>query len=334
MSKITVLGVDTAKHVFELCGVDGRGQIILRKTVKRGQFLATIAKLAKCRVVLEACGASHHWGRCLQALGHEVRLIAPQLVKAYRRGQKNDYRDAEAIVSAALAPGIHYVGIKGVTQQAEQALHRVRTRLQRQRTAAGNALRGVLTEYGVVFGRGLPTLRRGAGAWALSEQAQALGLQVMVADILVEIDQLGQRIDHYQREIEHRVRSNGRAQALMDELAGVGPLSASALSVKVADPRLFANGRNFSAFLGFAPCQRSSGGKVRLGKLSKGGDRYLRQLLIHGARAVLQHLGDKQDPTSRWLRALTARRGFNIACVALAHKNARQAWAILARAPD
>ncbi len=148
----------------------------------------------------------------------------------------------------------------------------------------------------------------------------------------MEIDQLGQRIDHYQREIEHRVRSNVPAQALVDELAGVGPLSASALSVKVADPRLFANGRNFSAFLGFAPRQRSSGGKVRLGKRSQGGDRYLRPLLIHGARSVLRHLGNQQDAQRRWLRALVARRGFNIACVALAHKHARQAWAMLARA--
>ncbi len=167
MSKITAVGVDTTKHVFELCGVDSHGRIGLRKTVKRGQLLATIATLTRCVVVLEACGASHHWGRCIQALGHAVRLIAPQRVKAYRRGQKNDYRDAQAIVSAALAPGMHVVGIKHVEQQAAQALHRVRTRLKRQRTAAGNELRGGISRVrGRIWTRATDpaSRRRGMGA--------------------------------------------------------------------------------------------------------------------------------------------------------------------------
>ncbi|MGH2371302.1 MAG: hypothetical protein ACRDI2_24265 [Chloroflexota bacterium] len=235
--------MDTAKQVFHLVGVDARGEFVWRRKVSRAKLLETLARLEPCVVALEACAASHHWGRCIQELGHTVKLLAPKLVKPYRRGQENDYRDAEAIVSATLAPGMHFVGIKTVEQQAEQALHRLRSRLQSHRNAAANGLR---------------------------------------------------------------------------ELRGVGVLSASALRVKVA-------------FRGFPPGHRGTGGQVTIGKTKPGHDRYLRQLMIHGARSALRHLGDKQDARSRWMRAMVQRRGFNIAAVALAHKNARQAWAILAR---
>ncbi len=331
MNKITLIGIDTAKRVFHLVGVDGRGVVVWRRKLRRGGLLARLAQLERSRVVLEACAASHHWARSIGALGHEVRLIAPQHVTPYRRGQKNDYRDAEAIVSASLAPAMRFVGVKGVEQQAEQALHRVRSRLLRQRTAAANELRGLLGEYGVVFASGLKPLCEGARYFAGTEQARELRLVELIEDVLEELADLRRRMQGYERALEARVQADAGSRRLQRELPGVGPLSASALRVKVADARDFGNGRNFAAYLGLAPGHRGSGGRNRIGGLSRRHDRYLRQLLIHGARAAIRHLGDKQDADSRWLRALVQRRGINIAAVALAHKNARRAWAILAQ---
>lgn len=331
MSKITLIGIDTAKQVFHLVGVDAHGHYVWRKQVSRRRLLTTLLRVECCEVVLEACGASHHWARSIKELGHTVRLMAPQHVKPYRRGQKNDYRDAEAIISAALSPGMHFVGVKRVDQQAEQALHRVRSRLLSHRNAAANELRGLLGEYGLVFSRGLKPLREGARCFIETEQAHTLGLVEPVEDVLEEIAALQQRMDHYERLIEQRVQADETSRRLRDELSGVGKLSASALRVKVADVRDFRNGRNFAAYLGLAPGHSGTGGKVKIGHIKRGHDRYLRQLLIHGARSALRHLGDKQDAQSCWLRKLLERRGFNIASVALAHKNARQAWAIMVK---
>jgi transposase len=226
---------------------------------------------------------------------------------------------------------MHFVGVKSVTQQAEQALHRVRSRVMSQRNAAANELRGLLGEYGLVFRRGLKPLRTGARDFAESEQARNLGLVELVNDVLEELEVLQRRMDRYEKLIELRVEADEISRRLRDELNGVGKLSASALRVKVADVRDYGGGRQFAAYLGLAPGHSGTGGKVRIGRIKPGHDRYLRQLLIHGARAALRHLGDKQDPQSRWLRGLLERRGFNIACVALAHKNARQAWAIMTK---
>ena len=331
MAKVTLIGIDTAKQVFHLVGIDALGNYVWRKKLRRAQLLPRLAKLEVCEVVLEACAASHYWSRSIEELGHGVRMIAPQLVKPYRRGQKNDYRDAEAIISAALSPGMHFVGIKRVDQQAEQALHRVRSRLQSHRNAAANSLRGLLGEYGLAFGLGIKPLREGAWRFMESELASQLGLVDLILDVLDEIQALEQRMAHYEQQIEQRVKSDAISVRLRDELRGVGKLGASALRVKVADVHDFSNGRNFAAYLGMAPAHRGTGGKVKIGKLKRGHDRYLRQLMIHGARSAIHHLGDKQDPQSRWLRQLVARRGVNIAAVALAHKNARQAWAIMSQ---
>jgi len=331
MNKITLIGIDTAKSVFHMVGIDQHGKYVWRKQVARRKFVSTLAQLEPCKVVLEACGASHHWARQIKACGHDARLIAPQHVKPYRRGQKNDYRDAEAVVSASLSPGIHFVGIKTTGQQAEQALHRVRSRLLSHRNAAANELRGLLGEYGCTFALGHKALRTGAVAFIDTEEAQALGLVELVTDVLEEMAYLEQRMLHYGYQIKQRVNADVISTRIREELNGVGVLGASALRVKVADARDFGNGRNFGAYLGLAPGHRGTGGNVKIGKIRRNHDRYLRQLLIHGARSALRHLGDKQDVQSRWLRALVERRGFNVACVALAHKNARQAWAILAR---
>lgn len=331
MSKITLIGIDTAKKVFHLVGIDGRGHYVWRRRLSRRKLLPALAQIEPCDVVMEACAASHHWARQMTAYGHRVRLIAPQHVKPYRRGQKNDYRDAEALVSATLSPGMHFVGVKGVEQQAEQALHRVRSRLLSQRNAAANELRGLLGEYGQAFARGLKPLRRGALAFIDRGEAEVLGLTELIRDVLEEMDRLEKRMKHYERQIERRVRQDEVSLKLREELAGVGPLSASALRVKVSDARDFANGRNFAAYLGLVPSHRGTGGEVTIGKLPRNRDRYVRQLLIHGARSVVSQLGTKNDAQSCWLRGLVERRGFNKTCVALAHKNARQAWAILAR---
>jgi transposase len=331
MSKITLIGIDTAKQVFHLVGIDQAGKYVWRRRLSRAKLLPALAQIEPCVVVLEACGASHHWARQIAACGHEARLIAAQHVKPYRRGQKNDYRDAEAIISAAISPGMHFVGVKGVEQQAEQALHRVRSRLLSHRNAAANELRGLLGEYGCVFAKGLKALRQGAVDFIDRGEAEALGLSELIRDLLDELDQIQQRMDCYEHQIEQRVRQDEISSSLRDELAGVGPLSASALRVKVADARDFHNGRNFAAYLGLAPGHRGTGGEVTIGKLPRGRDRYVRQLLIHGARSVVSRLDNKTDERSCWLRGIVERRGFNTACVALAHKNARQAWAILAR---
>jgi len=331
MTQITLIGMDTAKRVFHVVGIDRRGRFVWRRQLSRAQLLPRLAQQEPCRVALEACAASHHWARQIGALGHTVQLIAPQHVKAYRRGQKNDDRDAEAIVAAALAPGMHFVGVKTVEQQAEQALHRVRSRLLRQRNAAANELRGLLGEYGYVFAKGHRALHEGALRFIDSGQAAALGLVELVQDVLAEWRHTEQRMRHYERQLRQRVQQDELSRRLCAELAGVGSLSASALRVKVAAPRDFHSGRNFAAYLGLAPGHRGSGGAVTVGQLPRRRDRYVRQLLIHGARSVVSRLGDKQDAQSRWLRALVARRGFNRACVALAHRNARRAWAILSR---
>jgi transposase len=331
MTKVTLIGIDTAKQVFHLVAVDAKGHYVWHKQMRRSQLLSKLAKLEQCEVVLEACAASHHWARSIRQLGHGVRMIAPQLVKPYRRGQKNDYRDAEAIISAALSPGMHFVGIKRVDQQAEQALHRVRSRLLSHRNAAANSLRGLLGEYGLAFRLGIKPLREGARCFAETAQASELGLVDLIHDVLEEIQGLEQRMAHYERQIEQRVKCDAISVRLRDELHGVGKLSASALRVKVSDVRDFSNGRNFAAYLGMAPAHRGTGGKVKIGKLKRGHDRYLRQLMIHGARSAVRHLGGKQDAQSRWLRDMVERRGPNIAAVALAHKNARQAWAIMAQ---
>lgn len=329
MAKVTLIGIDTAKQVFHLVGIDAKGHYVWRKKLSRAQLLPRLAKLEVCEVVLEACAASHYWARSIEELGHGVRMIAPQLVKPYRRGQKNDYRDAEAIISAALSPGMHFVGIKRVDQQAEQALHRVRSRLQSHRNAAANSLRGLLGEYGLAFRLGIKALREGARCFAETPLASQLGLVDLIHDVLEEMQMLEQRMAYYERRIEQCVKADAISVRLRDELHGVGKLGASALRVKVADVRAFRNGRNFAAYLGMAPAHRGTGGKVKIGKLKHGHDRYLRQLMIHGARSAIRHLGDKQDRQSRWLRELVERRGPNIAAVALAHKNARQAWAIM-----
>jgi transposase len=330
MNEITMLAIDLAKIVFQLHGVDARGVCVLRRQVRRAQLLQLIAQLPPCTVAMEACGGAHEWGRRIQALGHRVKLIAPQFVKPFVKGNKTDRNDAEAICEAAQRPGMRFVALKTVEQQQVLAMHRLRSAAVKTRTALVNQLRGLLAEFGLIVPQGLHHLRRELPE--LLEDAdnglppllrEELNLQ---AQRLRELDTEVQRLTG---RIEQQARADERAHALMQR-RGVGPLIASAFAAEIGDPHAFKNGRQVGAWLGLVPRQHSTGGKPILLGISKRGDAYLRTLLIHGARAVMRTADRHEDATSLWARTLKARRGVHKATVALANKMARQLWAQLA----
>lgn len=332
MSKRTI-AIDLAKDVFQVVVLTERGRVVERKRVKRNKLAAYVARQEPSTVVMEACAGAHYWGRCFRELGHEAKLIAPQFVKPYRKGQKNDPNDADAIGEASQRATMRFVGVKSVEQQEVQVLHRCRERIKGNRTQVSNQVRGILAEFGIVMAKSNATFARRIpeiledGENKLTDRTRAV-----IAECYQEWQELGERLERLTGQIEALASEDERIERLRQELRGVGPLSATALFMAVADIRAFANGRQFAGFVGLVPRQHSSGDRIRLLGIKKGGQVYLRQLLIHGARAVIRHLGDKQDKLSCWLRELVARRGKNVAAVALANKNARQAWAILARA--
>jgi transposase len=327
--QIVRIGLDLAKYVFEVHGVDARGKAVLRKTLRRDGVSRFFAKLPPCLVGMEASNGAHYWARVLRELGHEVRLISPQFVTPYVKSNKNDRNDAEAICEAVGRPTMRFVPPKSAEQLAVQAVHRIRRRLVTGRTRLVNQIRGLLAEHGIVIARDIAKLRRrladivAGGEDGLNDLVRAL-----VGELWIELDELDRRITTYDRRISELYRNSELCQRL-GKIEGIGPLSATALVVAVGDRQGFKNGRQFAAWLGLVPKQRSSGGRARLFGISKRGDRYLRTLLIHGARAVLGRAGGKQDPRSRWLCKLRERRHPNIAAVALANKNARIAWALL-----
>lgn len=329
--EIMRIGLDLAKTVFEVHGVDARERVVVRKTLKRSQVKAFFAQLPPCRVGMESCGGAHYWGRELTRLGHDVRLMAPQFVAPYRKNDKNDRNDAQAICEAVGRPTIRFVAIKTEEQQAVLTLHRARNQVVRERTAVVNQVRGLLLEYGITLPQGRARVR--AALPALLEDAEnglpSLAREVFASlyDRLVDLDA---QVARYDQRVQALAREHEAARRLM-ELDGVGPLTATALVASVGDARLFRNGRQLAAWLGLVPRQRSSGGKSRQGRITKRGDAYLRTLLIHGARARLRHVLNREDPLSRWAQALKARQGRHKAAVALAAKTARIAWVLLAR---
>lgn len=330
MNEITLLAIDLAKQVFQLHGVDARGVCVLRRQVRRAQLLRLIAQLPSCTVAMEACSGAHDWGRRIQALGHRVKLIAPQFVKPFVKGNKTDRNDAEAICEAAQRPGMRFVALKTVEQQQVLALHRMRSTLVKARTALANQMRGLLAEFGLVVAQGLPHLRRELPA--LLEDADN-GLPPLLREELSvqaqRLRELDAEVHRLTQCIERQARGNERTRALMQR-RGVGPLIASAFAAEVGDPRAFKNGRQVAAWLGLVPRQHSTGGKPTLLGISKRGDAYLRTLLIHGARAVVRTADRHEDPPTQWVHTVKARRGVHKATVALANKMARQLWAQLA----
>ncbi len=330
MKDITAVGIDTAKTTFYVVGFSETGHVVGRKKFSRQSLKKWLIKQIPLTIYIEACGGSHEWGRYLTKMGHTVKLIAPHFVSPFRQGGKNDWNDALAIGIAGAQPTMRYVAIKSIDQQTIQSLHRVRSRLQRDRVAVANQLRGLLAEFDVVLPRSIATLRKRVPE--ILDSGKFIGVQAeLFQGLLEELKQQDDKVKQYTKWIEQLAKADPVAANLM-KLNGIGVLTASALSAEVADARVFRNGRQLSAYLGLVPRQFSTGGKNRLGSITKRGDRYIRQLLVHGARSVIRHLGDKQDRTSCWIRQLIARRGMNKAVVALANKQARWAWAVMAQA--
>jgi transposase len=321
------VGIDLAKRVFSLHGVAASGRVVLRRTVRRDQLLELVARLPRCLIGMEACSGGHEWARRFAQHGHTVRLMAPQFVVPYRKNAKNDGNDAEAICEAVARPSMRFVPVKSAEQQSVLVLHRVRRGFLTERTAVINRIRGLLAEFGVVLAQQAKTVRRQA-------QAAAEALPVLarraIGDLLEHLRLLDARIAAYDDELGAQARDSEPAQRLM-QIRGVGPTTASAIVATVGNAREFKNGRQFAAWLGLVPRQHSTGGKQRLGRLSKRGDPYLRGLLIQGARSALQYASAHHDHASRWALALQLRRGYFRTLAAIANKNARIAWALLAR---
>jgi transposase len=327
---ITVLGIDIAKLVFHVVGMDDAGRVVLRKRITRSALLTFIANLPPLRIGMEACGSAHYWARQFREHGHDVRLIAPQFIKAYVKSPKNDARDAEAICEAVTRPTMRFVPIKRVEQQDLQALHRVRERLIKARTALVNEIRGLLSEYGIVLPQSIAKFRALIIEKLEADQAKLTALSTEVfRHLYEEFLALEKRLAYYNEKLTAIGQAHPECQRLQT-IPGIGSVSATALVAAIGDVTQFKNGRQLAAWLGLVPREHSTGGKPRLLGISKRGDRYLRKLLVHGARATLRWVDTKSDDRSRWLKALIARRGKNRAAVALANKNARIAWALLA----
>jgi len=329
--KITRAGVDIAKSVFHVHGVDSHDKPLWQAKLKRGKWLdALCSRLAPgAEVGMEACASAHHWGRELQKRGYRVKLVAAQFVKPYVKSNKNDRVDAEAICEAMSRPGMRFVAVKSVAQQDIQSAHRIREELVSQRTAKANQIRGLTGEYGIAAPVGIQQLRRAVQTWLEdAESGLTDAFRALLADLSADLRYLDDRIDSLDVLIERSVRVDPVARRLL-ELRGVGPLTASALAGALGDGKAFSKGRDFAASIGLTPRQHSTGGKARLLGISKRGDSYLRKLLVHGARAVLRHAEGRDDALSHWLDTLTARKHVNVATVALANKTARVAWAIV-----
>jgi transposase len=331
--QVTTIGLDLAKHVFQVHGADREGRTVLRKRLRRGEVEAFFRALPPCLVGMEACGTAHHWARVIGAVGHEVRLLPPSYVKPYVKRGKTDAADAEAICEAVTRPSMRTVPVKSADQQAALMLHRVRDLLVRQRTALVNAARGHMAEFGVVVPQGRRRVG-GLAALAVGEDDAVLPALARRAlgEIIAALDALGRRIEQAEAAILAWHKGNEASRRLA-AIPGIGPITASALVATVGDARQFGGARRFAAWLGLVPKQNSSGGKQRQGGISKQGDRYLRRLLVVGATAVIRFARGPAGatPSAVWARALLERRPPRLVTVALANKTARIAWAVLAR---
>jgi transposase len=331
---ITQVGIDLAKMVFQVHGVDARGKVALRKQLKRSQVVRFFAQLPACLIGMEACGGAHFWARQLMALGHTVKLIAPQFVKPYVKTNKNDAADAEAICEAVGRPSMRFVPIKNTEQQALLGLHRARQGFVTERTAQANQIRGLLGEFGLVIPVGIRCIEGQVPQILEDAQNGLSGIsRALIARLFQHFRALDQHVTDLERDINAWHREDTASQRLQ-AIPGIGPLTASALVASIGDAKAFHNGRQFAAWLGLVPRQNSTGGKTHLLGISKRGDTYVRTLLIHGARSVLLSLKRHPDRAEGWLARVAARRNPNIAAVALANKNARTVWALLAHGRD
>ena len=332
--KLTTIGIDLAKNVFQVHGADERGKAVLKKKLKREQMATFFANLTPCLIGMEACGSAHFWANKLQAMGHTVKLMAPQFVKPYVKTNKNDAADAEAICEAVSRPNMRFVPIKPAEQQAVLALHRARQGFVKARTAQANQIRGLLAEYGIVIPQGIAHISKRLPD--ILEDGEN-GLPGIFRHLIARLGDHLKELDRQAQELEVQIQAWHRENAASKKLAqipGIGPITASALVASIGNARNFENGRQLAAWLGLVPRQNSSGGKQTLLGISKRGDTYLRTLLIHGARAVIRVAERKAEHARSWLAGVMGRRNKNVAAVALANKNARIVWALLAQDRD
>ena len=336
MNKLSRVGIDLAKNVFQLHGVDRQGKAVWRRRLTRDKWLKVLLEKVEpgCEIGMEACAGAHHWARQLRAKGFTVKLVAPQFVKPYVKSNKNDANDAEAVCEAMSRPSMRFVAIKTVEQQDIQAIHRVRSELIGHRTAKANQIRGLVAEYGLVAPQQLARLRAAVPDWL--ENAEN-GLTGRFRALLNGLWNDLKTLDHRAAELDHEINMIAQSDPVakrLQQLRGVGPMVATALVATVGNAEQFANGRQMAASLGLTPKQHSSGGKDRLLGISKRGDAHLRSILIHGARSVIRTAREKDDRLSQWVTSLAERRHPNVAAVALANKTARIAWAMLRHGTD
>ena len=322
-------GIDLAKNHFSLHAVDSKGKVLVHKSVSRSKLLTTIANMPPMRIGVEACGGAHYWARTLNKLGHDTRIMAVKYVIPHRTKGKNDLNDAVSICDAVQSPNTRFVPIKSPEQQAILSIHRLREHWVRERTALMNRIRALLSEFGLIIPVGRSSLMKQVPLMLEDAENELPALaRAVIHEAVHHLSELNQRIADTEQLFAMMAKESANVQRIM-KVRGIGPQTATAILASIGNGSQFDKSRDFSAWLGLVPKQYSTGGKTRLGRITKQGDKYLRTLLVHGARTVIANLGDKQDRLSQWCRGVLERRGMNRAIVALAAKNARIIWSLL-----
>ncbi len=329
MKNIKVVGIDLAKNIFQLHGCDSQGKCVLRKRLTREKLVEFMANSSPCLIGIEACTGAHHWARLFKKMGHTVKIMAPQFVKPYVRSNKNDRNDARAIAEAVTRPDMKFVPIKNIEQQDILLVHRARALVIKQRTAQANQIRGLLAEYGIIVPKGITHLDKLPEILENNKEKLTEKSEAIFTKLYKQFKSYDVEIAEYDKQIGVIANQDVMCKEIM-KINGIGPLTASAAVATIGDAKVFKNGREVSAWLGLVPKQHSSGNTIRLSGISKRGDRYVRTLLVHGARTVVKNCGNKTDGKNVWVADKKQRCGYNKAAVALANKNARIIWAILA----
>jgi len=329
MKNIKVLGIDLAKNVFQLHGTDAKGRCVLRKRLSRQKLIEFIANLSPVIIGIEACGGAHYWARLFKKNGHEVRMMSPQFVKPYVKSNKSDRNDSEAIAEACTRPTMRFVSVKSTAQQDILSIHRAREITIKQRTALSNQIRGLLHEYGVTIAKGVGQIKRLPAILEVNKDILSAIMVELITQLYGQFKSCDAHAKQYERQLEKLSQQDAVSKEIQ-KIAGIGPLIASAIIATIGDAKVFKNGREVSAWLGLVPRQHSSGEKIVLGGISKRGDRYMRKLLIQGARTAVKVCESKTDKLSHWVAKKKLRCGYNKAAVALANKNARMIWAMMA----